>query len=135
MTEEIKKCKVCGMMPFVEKSTNSSGKIIYRVRHSCKMNWHTLKSQAIGEWNKINSVDENPPLTLDELLKMEGQPIYIKNGIDETNPIYKHEEWQIAGGLHRCSEHHFVTYEHATFFISDYGKTWVAYRRKPEEDN
>ena len=70
------------------------------------------------------------PLTLDELRKMDGEPVWIKlfdpdeafwvlrNGwVDTRNPepmILFHMRW----------------YSHV-----DYGKTWLAYRQKPEEDD
>ena len=70
------------------------------------------------------------PLTMDELRKMDGEPVWIKlfdpdeafwvlrNGwVDTRNPepmILCHMRW----------------YSHV-----DYGKTWLAYRQKPEEDD
>ena len=146
MTEKLKKCPICGKIDTLFVGTSkeieekkedeySSGyfAVCCNFQHGgCGTTggYRATEEEATTLWN-TRAEDENP-LTLNELLKMDGQPIYINSGIDEKNHIYKREGWQIAGGLSKYSEHFFVTYENAQFPISNYGKTWLAYRRKSE---
>lgn len=67
----------------------------------------------------------NEPLTLAELRQMDGEPVWVQSpGIPEYG------RWAIvegAGG--NC------LFLHDDFTCHDYGKTWLAYRQKPEEDD
>lgn len=63
----------------------------------------------------------NDPLTLEELREMEGEPVYL---IDKTDPV--EEEWVIWDS--HWTENWIET------DAENYGKSWTAYRRKPEED-
>lgn len=62
----------------------------------------------------------NDQLTLDELRDMVGEPVWVKSARSNESG------WALTGvaicnGL--CN----------AFYFCDYGKTWIAYRRKPEE--
>ena len=63
------------------------------------------------------------PLTLDELRKMDGEPVWVQSpGIPEYG------RWAIVEGVgENC------LFLHDDFTCHDYGKTWLAYRQKPEE--
>ena len=67
------------------------------------------------------------PLTLDELRQMEGQPVYI---VENT------EYWSIVNGFGRNGVY-LLSYGNPDDFGSFelYGKAWLAYRQKPEEDD
>lgn len=65
----------------------------------------------------------NAPLTLDELREMDGEPVWCEKF-----------EWRICYGVSDfrgclCME----TGAGSCIQLNDYGKTWRAYRRKPEE--
>lgn len=65
----------------------------------------------------------NPPLTLEELQEMDGEPVYI---VDSERP--DNSGWEICNSLltdpwNNCDN------------VAAYGKTWLAYRRKPEEES
>ena len=66
----------------------------------------------------------NEPLTLDELRKMDGEPVWVQSpGVPEYG------RWAIVEGVgENC------LFLHDDFTCHDYGKTWMAYRQKPEED-
>ena len=68
-------------------------------------------------------VGKNEPLTLDELRKMDGEPVWVQSpGVPEYG------RWAIAEGVgENC------LFLHDDFTCHDYGKTWLAYRQKPEE--
>lgn len=76
--------------------------------------------------------DPNAPLTLDELREMDGEPVWIVH--TDYTPFGK-EYWGIVrdgfSGLLKC----FVATRHGDIRLlyREYGKTWLAYRRKPEE--
>ena len=63
------------------------------------------------------------PLTLDELREMDGEPVWVQSpGVPEYG------RWAIVEGAgENC------LFLHDDFTCHDYGKTWLAYRRKPEE--
>ena len=56
------------------------------------------------------------PLTLDELRKMDGEPVWLVN--------QNGGRWVIMSGAYLWDSRK----------NADYGKTWLAYRQKPEED-
>ena len=62
------------------------------------------------------------PLTLDELRKMDGEPVWVQSpGIPEYG------RWAIVEGAgENC------LFLHDDFTCHDYGKTWLAYRHKKE---
>ena len=69
-------------------------------------------------------VGKNEPLTLDELRKMDGKPVWVQSpGVPEYG------RWAIVEGVgENC------LFLHDDFTCHDYGKTWLAYRQKSEED-
>lgn len=64
----------------------------------------------------------NDPLTLEELREMDGKPVWIES--------------KYSGGWHILdsfwNERVYMLGD-AGYIIGNYGKTWLAYRRKPEE--
>ena len=65
------------------------------------------------------------PLTLDELREMDGEPVWVQSpGVPEYG------RWAIVEGVgENC------LFLRDDFTCHDYGKTWLAYRQKPEEDD
>ena len=72
---------------------------------------------------KCNGLNE--PLTLDELRQMDGEPVWVQSpGVPEYG------RWAIVEGVgENC------LFLHDDFTCHEYGKTWLAYRQKPEEDD
>ena len=66
--------------------------------------------------------ERNAPLTLDELRKMDGEPVWVQyTGVPEYG------RWAIVEGVgENC------LFLHDDFTCHDYGKTWLAYRHKKE---
>ena len=73
--------------------------------------WH---ERAVSKWNR-RAQPANEPLTLEQLKEMDKNPVWI-----EDIPR-KYARWQIFDSK--------IPWDN----YSNYGKTWVAYRRKPEE--
>ena len=65
------------------------------------------------------------PLTLDELRKMDGEPVWV---VWPDGRIKS--QWFIVGSTFWIDM--FVEWDGKISY--DYGKTWMAYRQKPEED-
>ena len=69
----------------------------------------------------------NDPLTLDELREMDGKPLWYKSLIEEHGEFFilrviNGNHLAQSGGSNKCSVN-----------VATYGKTWLAYRRRPEE--
>ena len=66
--------------------------------------------------------EANKTLTLDELRKMDGEPVWVQSpGVPEYG------RWAIVEGVgENC------LFLHDDFTCHDYGKTWLAYRQKKE---
>lgn len=89
------------------------------------------KSCPLCQSDKIRHKQDpahNDPLTLDELRKMEGQPVWIKLFDPDEEFWVLRNEWVDTRNPEPLILFHMRWYSHA-----DYGKTWLAYRRKPEE--
>ena len=62
-------------------------------------------------------VGRNEPLTLDELRQMDGEPVWC---VSLGAELSRGNGWYIGVN---------------NWFMNGYGKTWLAYRQKPEEDD
>lgn len=79
----------------------------------------------------------NAPLTLEELLEMDGERVYCITDYEITvNGEKGHrlhtEEWGVVI-VADLGDQGFVAGTACTHYLEHYGKTWLAYRRKPEE--
>ena len=88
-----------------------------------------VREEAITAWNRRAEV-KNDPLTLDELRQMDGEPVWVETGeVSIGEQIIGN--WQI---IHSASDErvYFMGFG-SGFRLSDYGKTWLAYRHKSKE--
>ena len=72
--------------------------------------------------------EPNEPLTLEQLREMDGEPVWIQGDSAKVSgwTLFKSStEKQIA----RCPDEWNISY-----YLKDYGKTWLAYRRKTESE-
>lgn len=88
---------------------------------SCRME-HVQLRAWLAELREIKQ-ERNTPLTLDELRQMDGEPVWVQSpGVPEYG------RWAIVEGVgENC------LFLHDDFTCHEYGKTWLAYRQKPEE--
>ena len=81
-----------------------------------------------AERDRYKAVHENPqPLTLEELLRMDGEVVYIPES----------EEYFGGMGIVSVSRKMVVDVkglEYGVWPLGRYGAGWLAYRRKPEEE-
>ena len=127
-------CAICGRaIPL--------GELCYGIK-----NWkgdpeggETICKDCLVPENSPTLAPPNEPLTLEELRKMNGEPVWVKRlkglsvcdtgwaVIEYAAGVIKGEFWRILWpGSEVCD----------TPLTSNYGKTWLAYRRPPEgEEN
>ena len=95
-----------------------------------KCNWpdsrYTILREALDmaiSALRQQDIRKNDPLILDELRQMDGEPVWVQSpGVPEYG------RWAIVEGVgDNC------LFLHDDFTCHDYGKTWLAYRKKPEE--
>jgi hypothetical protein len=82
---------------------------------------------AVKNWNR-RATPENKPLTLEQLKRMDREPVWIQGSDTETSgwSIFKgNSQKQIAN----CPDDWNISY-----YLKDYGKTWIAYPRKMEQE-
>ena len=82
-----------------------------------------FKQATVVECNDLNK-----PLTLDELRKMDGEPVWIKLFDPDEGFWVLRNEWVDTRNPEPMILFHMRWYSYV-----DYGKTWLAYRQKPEE--
>lgn len=77
---------------------------------------------AIAALRAQAEVEKNEPLTLEELRGMDGQPVWM---------AFEGESYWDLGRCHNSE--FFVTWRSGYLLWGEYGRTWLAYRRKLEE--
>lgn len=86
--------------------------------------------KALGEADEVtDDQTPNPPLTLEELFEMDGEPVYCHSflsGVGEwviCRVTDSNNNWflELSGGEQEYGN------------LDTYGDKWLAYRRKPEE--
>ena len=80
---------------------------------------------SLDRLREIVSQKDNLPLTLEELREMDGEPVWV-----ETPGVREYGRYSIVEGADVDSKSLFLRND---FTCHDYGKIWLAYRRKPEE--
>lgn len=126
---ELKECPFCGSEN-VAISPYDGAKTVVCMDCLCTTAAYrggNAESNAIAAWNR-RAAPENKALTLDELREMDGEPVWVS--VEDG----AYGEWTIvaigtntrllkAVGLNEAYDE------------CNYGKTWLAYRRKPKEEN
>ncbi len=69
--------------------------------------------------------ERNEPLTLDELRNMDGEPVYVV-------VLYAKTAWWAV--VRTVTSEKLTTDYGGWFDMTEYGKTWLAYRHKPKEE-
>ena len=78
--------------------------------------------------------ERNAPLTLDELRQIDGEPVFLVDLVHKSDPKVP----DLWGGWIVFTKHDqngFIPRGGGFFSNDGYGKTWLAYRQKPEEDD
>lgn len=80
---------------------------------------------AISALRAQQELESNEPLTVDELREMDGEPVYIHS---DTFP--GDCGWRV---VKKASVLDIQFTDGDCFLFTFYGKSWIAYRRKPKE--
>lgn len=131
MTEKLRECPFCGGEARLKRGAMNG---CYFVECSiCKIGTEIRpgKEGVSTDWN-TRTADENPPLTLDEIREpmLYRQPVWIQGSEQRFSG------WAIVGATFDDYDKQVAWYAdglNASHYMKDYGKTWLAYRRKLEE--
>lgn len=96
----------------------------YSMREKC----NEALEMAIATLRAQQEEEKNDPLTLEDMSKMEGHPVWWKNLEFPDRPA----QCKVIFHYGRHTEHISWTDDKHNLF-RDYGKTWLAYRRPPKE--
>lgn len=108
---------------------------VYGLLHSDGIN--DRANQIIDAFDSAPAVEAEPmlpnaPLTLDELRKMDGEPVWVEDmSVDETTGMREEGTWAILETRDGRAVAMAVGFSYREFA---YGKLWLAYRHRPEED-
>lgn len=104
------------------------------VRKSKTASW--LLDQVLHDIQAMSTLPQpsNEPLTLDELREMDGEPVWCEWLLPEDKAI-EQGKWFIVVSGDEAGLEIKRPIEYGCYFckIDEYGKTWLAYRRKLEE--
>ena len=127
---QMKPCPRCGGKGLIYYE---GPKYYYAECEDCPIELHEIyfsPESAADAWN-YRAEKPNAPLTLEELREMAGEPVWVSTGrLSEWCIVHScHSDDVIGGGVIMTRR----TAEKRTYPYADCGKTWLAYRRKPEE--
>ena len=91
--------------------------------HNCSLHGCAVLNAAADRLTELSAPPPNPPLTLEELREMDGEPVWVEG--------YGIGCYDIFCGI---STDGMVQFYLPALPADSYGKTWLAYRRKSEED-
>ena len=123
--EELKACPHCGSTN-VGISPYDGAKTVVCMNCLCMSaayRGENAEANAAAAWNRRAAL-ENKVLTLEQLRQMDGEPVWIDGKDYGGWTIFKDSaNKQVA----RCLDNLNLSY-----YMDDYGKTWLAYARRPE---
>lgn len=97
--------------------------------HSTELEFVSMAISALCAQQQLESnlkvLESNEPLTVDELRKIDGEPVYIHS---DTFP--GDCGWRV---IKKASVLDIQFTDGDCFLFIFYGKSWIAYRRKPQE--
>lgn len=151
---ELKKCPWCGEVPGWHIGGLSDDILFFGCEgfSRCVMwsmaftkpNFEDALMMLKARWNRRAKPD-NDPLTLEELRGMDGEPVYItvdgRPDLNAWHMVRRTDVGVIAIGEAAQTIYSYdgkLTLEGGTYYDIEhgilYGKTWLAYRRKPEPE-
>lgn len=116
------------------ESIISSQKLCILCQNSICKNSSSREENCHAIWNGLMEKDHNKSerqLTIEELYKMDGQPILLETG---EVPLLEQliAKWEIL--ISHNDDTFFFTRRTRGFLAENYGKTWLAYRYEYERD-
>lgn len=126
---ELKPCPFCGGKAEIGANEYYDGAntfFVYCTKCKMQMNTKIDTGEAISAWNN-RAEQPNKSLTLEELKQMDGEPVWIEiyGKGNWYQFAYQENDKIIAFWQFGCEVEEY-------FKVSDYNKTWLAYRRPPK---
>lgn len=133
--EKLWLCLFCGEDAEVNHINIGGGEWTFEVRCpgcGCGTDGNNSREYSVSAWN-TRAEPDNKPLTLDELRESQYEPVYmILNSRGE--PLGIDGFWMVASVSVYEGEEWLTDSDMTTVSFSDYGETWLAYRRPPAAD-
>lgn len=108
----------------LQKREQGLAEMLVNVSCGCVVPYTRLAELAQAEKDgRLVVLPPNDPLTIEELQEMDGEPVW--GTFSEVSGRYMIIQWH--------NSEFFKTFECGFLLLEEYGKTWMAYRRKPEE--
>lgn len=99
----------------------------------CTIHGCAILREAAARLTELTAPPPNDPLTLEELREMDGEPVWI-SPVKENGKVPA--RWMLVSGYNQNKDIYlFAPSCNITqgYDGKSYGKTWLAYRRRPEE--
>ena len=119
-------CIICGSWfasTIHDGACPTCSRAIKQLRLNMTANRLIERAQAEKD-GRLMVLPHNDPLTLEELREMDGEPVW--GAFSDGSGRYMIIQWH--------NSEFFKTFECGFLLLEEYGKTWLAYRRKPEEE-
>lgn len=94
--------------------------------HRCSTHGCAIIKQAVERLEQLTGPEPNIPLTLEELRELDGEPVWVI-------PLDDFDILPANYLVNAYAEQIVVDKFGAYLDFEDYDKTWIAYRRKPED--
>lgn len=94
--------------------------------NACSIHGCAIMRIAADRLEQLTAEPPNNPLTLEELRRMDGEPVWV-----QAPGVPKYGRWAIVAGVD-TGDGEQTLYCRGDYTCRYYGKTWLAYRRKPE---
>lgn len=109
----------------IEEAIKTIELAIAEVEWVYPINYAAAFDVAVSSLRAQQQLESNEPLTVDELREMDGEPVYIHS---DTFP--GDCGWRV---VKKASVLDIQFTDGDCFIFTFYGKSWIAYRRKPQE--
>lgn len=142
---ELKPCPFCGGKATISKTIDGMNwQIVCRGECRCTSAYFAQKENTVAAWNR-RAAPENKPLTLEQLRQMDGEPVYIvvdgRPDLNAWHMVRRTDVGIIAIGAAAQTIYNYdgkLNFEGGTYYDIEhgnlYGKTWLAYARKPKQE-
>jgi hypothetical protein len=142
--DELKACPFCGgKVDYIfTDHKNSKSRTHQFVCHNCGADFflprndkyqsaEATEAEAVATFN-CRAEPENKPLTIEQLKNMDGEPVWIV--IIGRDVVNRHAGWGNAWLSKALTINATQFFDNDLFMEDEYGKTWLAYARKPEQE-
>lgn len=125
---ELKPQEVNAAIAYFEDAVRESDKIIADCSPALQAELTEQKQHFVVALEALRRTEpENKALTLEELKQMDGEPVYVK---DFANPT--RSGWKVLATI----DVNIIFFtDIGTYDFNNYGKTWLAYFHRPEQED